>query len=102
MQGYGIYFGIIEILRESSKYKILKDFKAISYDLRENEEIIRDIILNFGLFKTDEMYIWSPSLISRMKEFEKMVDNNKKAAIKRWKGHNESKYRNLGGGVQKS
>ena len=84
MMGYGIYFGIIEILRESSGYKILCDFKALSYDLREKQSIIEDIVRNFGLFKTNKTHLWSTSLMGRMKEYEKILRNNKKAAIIKW------------------
>ena len=49
MEGYGVYFGIIEILREQENYALWKsDIESISFDLRTNIETVEDIIYNHG------------------------------------------------------
>ena len=54
MEGYGVYFGIIEILREQSDYYLYKnEFTTIAYDLRVDEAMVEDIVLNYGLFVID-------------------------------------------------
>ena len=51
MEGYGIYFGIIEILREQAEYTLaFDDLESISFDLRVDLEKIEDIVSNYNLF----------------------------------------------------
>jgi hypothetical protein len=72
MRGYGIYFGIIEILRESCEYMIKADYKTIAFDLREEESIIKQIIEDFDLFTINEDgNLQSNSLNKRMEVLEK-------------------------------
>ena len=73
MEGYGVYFGIIEILREQENYALWKsDIESISFDLRTKIETVEDIIYNHGLFEwkfdnsKDEGYFYSESLKRRM------------------------------------
>ena len=43
MEGYGIYFGIIEILREQKDYILtFNDIDSISFDLRVDKEKIQE------------------------------------------------------------
>ena len=54
MEGYGIYFGIIEILREQSDYYLYKnEITTLAYYLRADEKMVNDIILNYNLFEID-------------------------------------------------
>ena len=72
MKGYGIFFGIIEMLRETKEYQLLDDWSSIAYDLREDEEAIVDIIKNFNLFVVDleNHFFYSKSLKERMKHLD--------------------------------
>ena len=36
MRGYGIYFGIMELLMEANSYQLPLNYQAIAYDLRED------------------------------------------------------------------
>jgi len=52
MEGYGVYFGIIEILREQKDYTLtFDDIDSISFDLRVDKEKIQDIVENYDLFE---------------------------------------------------
>ena len=43
MEGYGIYFGIIEILREQAGYILYKsDIESVQFDLRVESNILKD------------------------------------------------------------
>ena len=88
--GYGLFWAIIEKLRESTDYTYPKDYEIIAYDLRSDTGIIKSIIEDFGLFEiSDKQNIFfSKSLIRRM-----AVMDDKKAkkqlagsigAAKRW------------------
>ena len=63
MEGYGIYFGIIEILREQSDYYLYKnEIMTLAYDLRADDKMVTDIILNYNLFEIDGDTFHSRSL----------------------------------------
>lgn len=72
MEGYGIFWSIIEILRESVGYKLKKsDLRTISYDLKVSIEIIESVIFNYGLFKINGDTISSKRLTQSMFEYNK-------------------------------
>ena len=51
MEGYGIYFAIIEILREQAEYTLtFNDLESVSFDLRVKLDVIEDIVTNYNLF----------------------------------------------------
>ena len=91
MEGYGIYFAIIEKLRESADYKCVKDYNIIAFDLRVDASKIKHIIEDFGLFVFTECdkYLYSESLNKRMQHFDeirkKRSDAGKTGMEKRWK-----------------
>jgi len=72
--GYGWYWGLIEILRDQKKYKfplsrtctLIKEFGD------EIETFINECIEKYGLFVKDNEFIWSASLLHRMKERERI------------------------------
>ena len=71
MKGYGIYFGVIEILREQTEYCLsLDDIKGVAFDLREEESILEDIILNYELFNIEDKKFYSRSLKRRMERLD--------------------------------
>lgn len=70
IRGYGIYFGIIEMLRESKEYELLNDWSTIAYDLREPQSDIEEIVKNFDLFIITEDRFYSESLKRRMLELD--------------------------------
>lgn len=55
-EGYGLYWALIERLRESDNYSCVCDYNLIAYDLRSDANKIKSIIEDFRLFDfaTDE------------------------------------------------
>lgn len=55
-EGYGLYWALIERLRESANYSCVCDYNLIAYDLRSDANKIKSIIEDFRLFDfaTDE------------------------------------------------
>jgi len=94
MEGYGIYFAIIERLRESKDYIHVKDYSVISFDLRVKNEIVKSVIEDFRLFDwtEDGTGFYSKSLLERMEmkdaEIEKKRAAGRKGASTRWKQEN--------------
>lgn len=88
-EGYGIYFMLIERLREATDYTSVKDYNIIAFDLRVSAEKVKSIIEEFGLFgfTEDKKYFFSNSLNRRMDEADerrgKLSQAGKKGAAKR-------------------
>lgn len=85
-EGYGLYWAIIERLRESSNYMSVCDFNLIAYDLRTDSAKIKSIVEDFGLFAfTDESEcFYSKSLTKRMELKNERSITARKNAQKRW------------------
>jgi hypothetical protein len=84
-EGYGIYWAIIERLRDSSDHKYKNDsIKGLSVSLGIKRPVLEEIVNNYDLFDSDEDCFWSPSLMRRMDIVEKKRGLAKKASKARW------------------
>lgn len=96
MEGYGVYFAILERLLESSSFMSVKDYNIIAFDLRVSAGLIKKIVENFGLFKftEDGESFYSDSFNDRMKPLENVREQRrlagKKSAEKRAKKNDHS------------
>ncbi|OJV40853.1 MAG: hypothetical protein BGO29_14900 [Bacteroidales bacterium 36-12] len=83
-EGYGVYFMIIERLRESSNYIHVKDYNTIAFDLRVSSGLIKSIIEDFGLFAftDDGKCFYSESLLARMKPLDNLRTQRQEAGKK--------------------
>ena len=88
--GYGIFFMILERLREETNYMSVKDYNIIAFDLRVDSSLVKKVIENYGLFvfTEDGKYFYSESFLNRM-EFKdqksiKRSEAGKKGAAARW------------------
>ena len=79
MLGYGVYFGIIEILREANEYQLPTNYKALAFDLREDEEIIKNVIERYDLFEIYEGKFFSNSLKLRMEKLDKIREKRRQS-----------------------
>jgi len=89
VEGYGIYFMIIERLREETDYISNKDYDSLAFDFRTTPEKVKSVIEDFGLFIfTDDDCFYSESLMQRMtikdEKSKKHSLGGKKAMEKRW------------------
>lgn len=88
--GYGIYWMIIESLREEQDYMSIKDYNAIAFDLRVDVSNVKSVIEDFGLFvfTDDGKYFYSKSLNNRRaikdEKSKKLSEAGKLGAQKRW------------------
>lgn len=89
--GYGLYWTIIEMLRESDGYKLKRHksiYKAISMQMLCEriavEEFINASICEYELFAADEHYFWSESLLRRMQLKEQKSEKARRSARARW------------------
>ena len=75
IRGYGIYFAVVEILRDNQDYTLnVNDISSIAFDLRDDVDVISDIILNYDLFVVEDDVFYSKSLKRRMLALDQKRD----------------------------
>lgn len=99
--GYGIYFMIIERLREEVEYMSVTDYNVIAFDLRVDSSVIKAIVEDFGLFDftEDGEFFYSESLMRRMSAKDNISKSRsaagKKAANIRWERERKKKEQEM-------
>lgn len=94
--GYGVYFMILERLREEKDYMSVKNYNAIAFDLREDAGLIKSVVEDFGLFSftEDGECFYSESFNDRMvmkdEKSKRRSMAGKKGAAKRWNGKDKA------------
>jgi len=83
-EGYGLYWAIIEMLRDASDLHMQNDCKRLAFALAADEEKVRSVINDFNLFVISGDIFWSESLKKRLEYREKISEQRRKAAQKRW------------------
>ena len=89
-EGYGIFFMLIERLREEEGYKSTIDYDTLAFDLRVDAEKVKQVVEDYDLFKftEDGKYFYSDSFNERMEMMDlkrkKLAEAGKKGAEKRW------------------
>jgi len=83
-EGYGLFWALIEMLRNESDHRMQKHYKSIAFALHTNEESIKKLVNDFDLFVTDDQFFWSESLLKRMELKEAKSEKMRNAANKRW------------------
>lgn len=101
-EGYGIFFMLIERLREEEGYKSTTDYKILSFDLVVDSEKIKQVVENYDLFKftEDGKYFYSDSFNERMEMMDvraqQRISKARKAANARWNKDSEGAEENKG------
>lgn len=99
--GYGIYFMIIERLREEVEYMSVTDYNVIAFDLRVDSSVVKAIVEDFGLFDftEDGEFFYSESLMRRMSAKDDISKSRsaagKKAANIRWERERKKKEQEM-------
>lgn len=95
LEGYAMYFMIIEILREQSEYKLEITkyiWSALAMQMHTDaskvQNFVNDCINEFHLFVQKEGYLYSESLLKRMSLFKEVSETRSKAAKSRWENAN--------------
>ncbi len=100
--GYGLYWAILEMLRNESTYKLplnKNTYRAIKMQTGTSidiEKYLNDCINEYrdeesrsGLFNTDGKTFWSASLLRRMEKYENLKEKRSQAANARWNKEKE-------------
>ncbi|WP_373397954.1 Lin1244/Lin1753 domain-containing protein [Algoriphagus halophilus] len=84
-EGYGIYWAIIEFLRDTENYEAEFKPKRLAMVLQVSQDLIEQVISGYKLFQRDENgMFYSISLKSRMKEMDRKREVQRVKANLRW------------------
>ena len=85
-EGYGVYWMLIERLREEDGYTSETDYDMIAFDLRVDAGLIRSVVEDFGLFEVDsDGGVFScHGLVERMEAREAKSAAGRKGAMAKW------------------
>jgi len=91
MAGYGMYWVIIEMLREATHTRLdEKDYvwSALALELKitvtEVKKFIEDCVEKYELLTRDDGFFFSESLLARMVKLEEIRSKRQRAAEIRW------------------
>lgn len=87
IEGYGIYFMILEVLREQPDYKYpVSDLDLLADEFGTSEAKVKTIIANYDLFFVDENQLFfSVKMIEYLVPYNKMKEQRKNAVETRWR-----------------
>ena len=89
-EGYGLFWALIELLRNESDHRMRTHYKSIAFALQTQEDSIKRIINDFDLFGLDDQFFWSESLLKRMELKEERSEKARESAKKRWNRDNDA------------
>ena len=91
-EGYGMYFMIIEILRDTENYTLqISDITSICFDIRADEDKVLDLLKNYNLFEFEGDYFYSRSLSRRMEKLDKIKEVRRESGKKGGKAKAKAK-----------
>lgn len=89
-EGYGLYWAILEVLRDAPDYRFSSDFRVWSYVMHSADpDKVRRVLENYGLFdKDDNGLLFSPWLSDQLCSYDdtkrRRQEAGKKGAASRW------------------
>ena len=94
LEGYGIYWCIIEILRDSPEYTLsINNIEDISFSLNIENSKVFTVIMDYDLFVIDDDSFYSERLIRSMEQYkalkERKSQSGKEGMKKRWSKPNQ-------------
>lgn len=89
-EGYGIFWMIIEVLREQASYTLpLSSMEDLAFQFHVSKEKIQAVVEGYGLFIVENESFYSARLIRSMSIYDerkrKIIEASKKGNAKRWK-----------------
>lgn len=88
--GYGVYFMLLERLREESNYECECNYEILSYDFRVDASLVQSVVEDFGLFSLTEdgKSFYSDSFTKTVSAIDKSktkrAEAGRKGMAKRW------------------
>lgn len=83
MEGYGIFWGIVESLYNNTNV-LRTNYDRIAYDLHTESKIVESVVNDFGLFSIKDGFFGSVSIERRLNERNDKSAKARKSVSKRW------------------
>ena len=90
-ESYGLFWGIVEKLRNETDYILETDYDSIAYAMRTQCDLIKSIIEDFELFIVEDGFFHSKRLDQCMQLKEKKSEKARQSSLKRWKNNANAK-----------
>ena len=85
LEGYGIYFMLLEILREQTAFKLsISSLEDLAYEWHTSKEKVISVINDYGLFTIEGDVFYSLNLINYLQPYLEKSQRARDAANKRW------------------
>jgi len=84
LKGIGAYWCIIEMLYEEGGYLLRSEYERISFELRTDLKMIKNIVEDFDLFEKDAKKFWSNTALDRLKKRSEKSVKARESVLKRW------------------
>ena len=91
-KGYGLYWGIVELLRVSDKYVLPRNFEILSNFFKCSSFLLKKIVEDYDLFVLYDDYFCCESLNDAMKIMEVKSAKGRVSASHRWDLEKKRKY----------
>ena len=83
MEGYGIYWMLVETLRSEADYKCpLRMLNGLARRYNTSAEKVQTVVTRYGLFDRDDEWFWSESLMRRMQVYQERKQKLREAGRK--------------------
>ena len=86
-ESYGLFWGIVEKLRNETDYILETDYDSIAYAMRTQCDLVKSIIEDFGLFIVEDGFFHSKRLDQCMQLKEEKSEKARQSSLKRWKNN---------------
>jgi hypothetical protein len=91
LEGYAIYFKLLEILRDQEDFKYpLQDVDLLADEIGSSEQKVRVVLMNYCLFENNENCFFSADLVESMQPYlrmkEQRINAGKASAQRRLNG----------------
>jgi len=83
-KAYGLYWGIVEKLREEDTHSLPTDYETLAFAMRIESELIKDIVESYDLFVVEDGLFYNLRLNKTMKRVREKSQKAKESARKRW------------------
>jgi isopentenyldiphosphate isomerase len=90
MEGYGIYWFLVETLANAGGYLPLSITPVLATQMQVTEVKVRSVIANFNLFVINEDQFFSRRLIDHLETRKSLSESGKSGALKRWNNSENS------------
>ena len=70
MAGYGVWWRLLEMLGGVKEHRLQRDYEDIAFKMYHPDlaELIKRVVEDYGLFKTNKDYFWNSSFMSQMED----------------------------------